>query len=70
MPVNYGGRLGVILKKYPKVTCPECKSPQVQIVNYLVGDSGWRCRKCKYKFELEFSNHEELIYGCVGKELL
>lgn len=70
MPANFGGRLGAILKKYPKVTCPECQSPQVQIVDYLVGDSGWECRKCKYMFGLEFSDHEEIIRSCVGKELV
>ena len=70
MPVKYGGRLGAILEKYPKTTCPKCHSPQVQIVNHLVGDSGWRCRKCRHEFELEFNDHKEFVKNSIGNQLL
>lgn len=51
---NYGGRLGEILKKYPKVYCPVCLTSQVQIVNYLSGDAGYKCRHCRQNFTLPF----------------
>ena len=57
MSVNhYGGRLGRILEVYPRVSCPVCQSPQVQIVSYLSGDPSWKCRKggCRQTFSMPF----------------
>ena len=53
---NYGGRLGRIIKKYPKVPCKDCGNYQVQITNYLEGDPQYRCRKCKHNFSLPFDD--------------
>ena len=58
MSANYGGRLGAVLKVYPRVYCPVCQTPQVQIINYLKGDPQWKCRKCKQKFTLPFNDAE------------
>lgn len=52
----YAGRLGRILKKYPQTNCEKCGTSQVQIINYLVGDPEYKCRKCKHKFTLPFSD--------------
>lgn len=54
--VLYGGRLGLILEKYPSVHCPICQTPQVQIVSYLSGDPEWRCRHCKQRFTMPFKD--------------
>lgn len=55
MPVNYGGRLGRIIKKIPSPKCEKCSSMQVQITSYLVGDPIYKCRKCKFVFSIPFS---------------
>lgn len=57
MSVKYGGRLGAILEKYPRVHCPICATPQVQIINYNKGDPKWKCRKCKQQFTMPFNDH-------------
>ncbi len=54
MGVNYGGRLGQILKAYKNVHCPICKTAQVQIISYLEGDPEWKCRHCKQRFSMPF----------------
>lgn len=53
---NYGGRLGRIIEKYPKVQCKECGTFQVQITSYLSGNPEYRCRCCKHKFTLPFTD--------------
>jgi len=53
---NYGGRLGRIIKKHPKVPCKECDTYQVQITSYLKGDPQYRCRRCKHTFSLPFED--------------
>ena len=32
--------------------CPECRSPQIQIMNQAVQGAAfeWRCRHCRYRF--------------------
>ncbi|MFS1426499.1 hypothetical protein LMH73_004800 [Vibrio splendidus] len=55
----YGGRLGRILKVYPQVQCKQCLTMQVQIISYLEGDPGYKCRKCKHKFTLPFTDKSE-----------
>lgn len=54
MPCVYGGRLGRIIKMYPKVQCKECGTFQVQLVSYLEGDPKYKCRRCKHKFTLPY----------------
>ena len=53
--VIYGGRLGKITEQYPKVHCPICQTPQVQIIRYLTGDPEYKCRHCRQKFTLPFT---------------
>lgn len=36
-----------------KPCCPSCGRNQVQLVNYFVNPSQWKCRECKTKFTLE-----------------
>ena len=59
MPCNYAGRLGRIIKQYPKVQCHKCNTFQVQIVSYLEGDPKYKCRHCKHKFTLPFEDSVE-----------
>lgn len=33
--------------------CPNCKSRQVQLVEYLHPPARWKCRSCKFKFVYE-----------------
>ncbi len=54
MTSRYGGRLGQIIDRYPRVFCPICQTPQVQIVHHLHGDAGYKCRHCKQEFSLPF----------------
>nr|WP_321458660.1 helix-turn-helix transcriptional regulator [uncultured Vibrio sp.] len=60
MAVNYGGRLGHILRIYKNVHCPMCKTPQVQIINYTKGDPKWKCRHCKQVFSMPFTDPKPL----------
>nr|OEF47892.1 hypothetical protein OAC_18470 [Vibrio cyclitrophicus 1F273] len=55
----YGGRLGYIIGTYPKVHCPICQTPQVQLTHYLTGDPKYKCRHCKQTFSLPFKPTEE-----------
>lgn len=55
----YGGRLGYIIGTYPKVHCPICQTPQVQLTHYLTGDPKYKCRHCKQTFSLPFKPAEE-----------
>ncbi len=57
----YGGRLGKIIDKYPKVQCPICMTPQVQIINHLRGDVEWKCRHCKQRFTMPFNEDEDIV---------
>ena len=59
MGCNYAGRLGRIIEKYPKVQCEKCGTFQVQIINYLDGDAGYKCRHCKHEFTLPFKDCDE-----------
>lgn len=52
----YGGRLGLILSKYPVVQCAECGTKQVQLTHYLTGDPEYKCRHCKHTFTLPFKD--------------
>ena len=60
MVVDYGGRLGEIIKKYPKVQCYKCYTFQVQIKNYLQGDPEYKCRHCKHQFTLPFNKEKHV----------
>lgn len=51
----YGGRLGRIIKAIPEPSCPECKTKQVQIISYLIGDPEYKCRHCRHVFSLPYS---------------
>lgn len=33
--------------------CPACATEQVQLVDYFVAPSEWRCRKCRHRFIYE-----------------
>ncbi|MGR5294781.1 hypothetical protein ACPV5U_08745 [Vibrio mediterranei] len=57
---NYGGRLGYITSIYPKVHCPICQTPQVQITDYMSGDPEYKCRHCKQVFTLPFKEPEKV----------
>lgn len=58
MAVSYSGRLGEVIKMYPKVQCFECDTFQVQIISYLEGDPEYKCRHCKHKFSLPFKEEQ------------
>jgi len=58
---HYGGRLGRIIDKYPKLKCHTCNSNQIQIVRYLSGDPEYKCRKCNHSFTLPFTDKDEDI---------
>lgn len=36
------------------VTCPSCKTEQVQLTYWLSSPATYRCRKCRFVFKVEF----------------
>lgn len=45
--------LGKMMNEH-KLSCPECKTRQVQLVGYInIHPAQWKCRHCKYEFSWE-----------------
>ena len=45
--------LGKMMNEH-KLSCPECKTRQVQLVGYInIHPAQWKCRHCKHEFSWE-----------------